>query len=394
MSNGVHSGSPEPDATPVAQRTGEVPSGLEAISRVARAAVSVDDLPKVTGAILAEIAIALRLDATAIYFGEHRIVGGPLRRLAFRVEPGLESSTREELLIDQDAWRLLLTGGPFVFREPASWLTENPFSPPASHWLVLPLVVNGALIGVAAGRAPVAIALDPTAAITLRSLGDVLSAAIATARLRQILLRSELDRERIRLAEALHDGLAQDLALAVRELALLESDPAPERRAESFGRLRSAVHSANRLVRAGLEDLSVALPVGGLGPAVREACDRAHGRGVDVRVTVDDQAQVDGAAAAVVLRVLHEALANSARHAAGAAVAVRLRTRPGGLLLTIADRGPGLTGELPRGIGDGHFGIPIMRERARRSGGTLTVRSRASGGTVVHLRIRSDVMGM
>ena len=32
----------------------------------------------------------------------------------------------------------------------------------------------------------------------------------------------------MRLAAEVHDGLAQDLALAMRELALLDSDPPPD----------------------------------------------------------------------------------------------------------------------------------------------------------------------
>lgn len=361
--------------------------GLEAISRVARAAVSIDDLATLAAAVLGEIRTAMRLDVAAIYLAPDGGGSGPMVRLAQRSSPDSVIVARAELVIDQDAWRLMVAGGPLVFRDAATWLTDNPFRPAASHWLALPLVANGTLAGIAVGCSAVSISLDPTAATTLRSLGDVLSASVATARLRRAILRSELDRERIRLAEELHDGLAQDLALAVRELALLETDRAPEQRAASFERLRAAVLSANRVVRAGLEDLSVALPVGGLGPAVRDACDRARERGADVRAQIDDRAEIDGPTAAVALRVLHEALANCARHATGAKVAVRLRTRTGGLLLSVGDRGPGLPSELPRGIGDGHFGIAIMRERARRSGGSLVVRSRRSRGTAVHLRV-------
>ena len=67
----------------------------------------------------------------------------------------------------------------------------------------------------------------------LRLLGDLLGAGIAAAQLRQELQRTALERERMRLAAEVHDGLAQDLALAMRELALLESAPAerPPRRA-------------------------------------------------------------------------------------------------------------------------------------------------------------------
>ena len=51
-----------------------------------------------------------------------------------------------------------------------------------------------------------------------------LSAGIATARLRQRARHAEMERERRSLAAEVHDGLAQDLALALRELALLDRD--------------------------------------------------------------------------------------------------------------------------------------------------------------------------
>ena len=129
---------------------------------------------------------------------------------------------RDELSFDAEAWQLAVTtGAPLVFAEPASWLVANPFEPAASYWLVLPLVSGGELAGVVIASAPAAVSLDPVGVTTLSSLGDLLSAGIAHARLRQQVERTEVERERMRLAAELHDGLAQDLALAVREIAAL-----------------------------------------------------------------------------------------------------------------------------------------------------------------------------
>ena len=91
-------------------------------------------------------------------------------------------------------------------------------------------------------------------------LGDSLAAGIATAQMRQQLRAAEIERERGRLAAEIHDGLAQDLALATRELALLDSAPRPEVARASAERLREAVASARRVVRSRLEDLSVQVP--------------------------------------------------------------------------------------------------------------------------------------
>jgi signal transduction histidine kinase len=373
----------------------DVVHSLEAVAAVARAAVGTDDLPTLAGRALGEMRASLALDVTAMY-----VVGAPADgtylRLAMTPSDG-SVRARDVLTLDPDAARLVGTGRPLIFRETATWFTDNPFQPPAADWLVLPLDVAGALGGVVVGAASRSISLEPLAALTLRSLGDVLSAAVATARLRQEVLRAGLERERLRIAEELHDGLAQDLALALREAHLLRTTRDEGRRVASVARLEEALLSANRIVRSGLEDLTVTLPVGGLHAAVRAELERARVRGTRVDLHEDDSESmpVNPTAAAVVLRVLHEALSNCARHAPQAAVTVSLRSDDRGVELHVADDGPGMPpGQRPR-VGEGHFGLVIMAERARRVGGTLIVEGGAGGGggTTVRLKIPMDATG-
>ena len=64
----------------------------------------------------------------------------------------------EELSFDPEAWQLAIaSGSPIVLREPATWLVANPFTPPASDWVILPLVTGeremvGVVIASAAAR--------------------------------------------------------------------------------------------------------------------------------------------------------------------------------------------------------------------------------------------------
>ena len=154
----------------------------------------------------------------------------------------------DELRFEQEAWRLASAGGrALVFHEPATWLVANPFDPPASAWLVLPLDAGGEVLGVVAAAQRHPLALEETSATVLAILGDLLGAGIAAARLRQRIARTEVERERLRLAADIHDGLAQDLALAKREIALLDSEPDPragerEPRAPARGGGRRAPH--------------------------------------------------------------------------------------------------------------------------------------------------------
>ena len=90
---------------------------------------------------------------------------------------------------------------------------------------------------------------------------------------------------------------------------------------------------------------------------------------------------------AVILRVLTEALANSARHAEPEHVEVRLRIEEGTLTLEVEDDGVGFQPTEAGGPGDGHFGLTLMRERARSAGGNLTVSSAPRDGARVKLEV-------
>ncbi len=350
----------------------EVLTGLGAVSRVSRALVGPGDLGELAGAALAAMRAALGLDAAAFYLPDAD--GQPVLR-RYVGEPHAAA----ELAFDAEAWRLAVAGGaPIVLREPASWLVANPFTPPAADWLILPLATaEPALAGVVVARAPEPIALDPLHRTVLTLLGLQLSAGIATARLRQRLRHAEMERERRTLAAEVHDGLAQHLALALRELA------APPDDAASRERLRECVTEAHRIVRSRLRDLTGPLPHG-VRAAVEEAAERARRRGLDVRVTGDA-----GAAGPELVtlagRVVSEALANVDAHAAARRVDVRLAARDGRLELTVKDDGRGFDPTGAPGVAEGHLGLTVMRERARSYGGDCAVESAPGKGTRVRL---------
>lgn len=348
----------------------EVLTGLGAVSRVSRALVGPGDLAALASAALGEMRDALALRAAVLYLPDAD--GQPvLRRYA-------GDAAAAELAFDAEAWRLAVAGGaPIILREAASWLVANPFAPAADDWLILPLATaEHDLAGVVIASAREPIAIDPLHRTVLTLLGLQLSAGIATARLRQQLRHAEMERERRTLAADVHDGLAQHLALALRELAA-PADDAPSRE-----RLREAVTEAHRIVRARLRDLTGA-PLGGLRAAVDEAGARARARGLAVRVRGDAEAPPE--LVTLVSRVVSEALANADAHAAASAVEVRLAAADGRLELTVEDDGRGFDVAAAPGVADGHLGLTVMRERARSYGGDCTVESGAGAGTRVSL---------
>ena len=365
----------------------ETLAGLEALTRVARALVGSGNLTELAERALAAMRHALALELAVLYLPRP----GPPPSLQRYVASGADTASaraRDQVSFDDEAWRLAVASGvPLVFREEASWLVANPFEPPANSWLVLPLVSERRLIGVTVAAAARPLSLDPTAAALLRLLGDLLAAGVSTARMRQELQGRAIERERLRLASEIHDGLAQDLALAMRELSLLEGEPAKDLADASRERLREAVASAHRVVRARLEDLLVSVPLGGVQAAVEEICERM-GRELPLDLeTTGPAVDVSPETMAVVVRVLTEALANAERHAGARRIAVRMELDDDRLTLLIVDDGAGFAVDDAGGPGEGHFGLTLMRERARSVGGGLSVRSAVGEGTRVSLQV-------
>jgi signal transduction histidine kinase len=363
----------------------EVAAGLGAISRVARALNEPGTLEELAARALAEMRKALGLSATVLYLPDSG--GRPVLRRFLHDAP--EVGTHREVVFEEEAWRLAVASGhPLVFHEAAGWLVANPFEPEARNWLALPMVANDDLVGVVMAARETPVELDPTTLTVLTLLGEQLSAGIATARLRQDLQRAELDRERMRLAAEVHDGLAQDLALAMRELALLELDLDAETARASRERLREAVAAAHQLVRARLVELSSSAPLGGLRTALADVCDRFNRRGLAVEIDAPGELlAVEPATTAVVMRIVNEALTNAEKHAHASHVVVRVTRDEGALELALEDDGRGFDVAASPGAGDGHLGLTLMRQRAEDAGAALELDSEPGAGTVVKLRI-------
>jgi len=366
----------------------DVAAGLGAIGRVAGALVSASSLQELAEQGLAEMRDALDMEVAALYLPDGQ--GRPLLHRHVTAAAGDSAlQVAGEVVFDEEAWRLAVAAGvPLVFHEEGSWLVANPFRPAASSWLVLPLHSNRSVVGVVLAASRRRIALEPTAAAVLALIGDLLTAGITTAGLRQVLKQTELERERARLAALVHDGLAQDLALATREVALLETGPAAEAAEASLERLRCAIGSAHATVRERLKDLAAPGPLGGVREGTREICDRFESRGMGLRLRADTpHMQVTPAAHAAVVRVLTEALTNVEKHAGACVVDVELTVEDERLTLLVADDGAGFTVGEAEGPDTGHLGLALMHERAQQGGGALSLSSQPGAGTVVRLQL-------
>jgi two-component system, NarL family, sensor histidine kinase UhpB len=192
------------------------------------------------------------------------------------------------------------------------------------------------------------------------------------------------ERERGRIARALHDEAGQTLtavALEVERAASQGPEADRERMAAVAQELHSTLDEIRRITRElrpeALDDL-------GLVNALIALSSRASRSGrVRVERRLDsDLPRMSEELELVVYRVAQEALTNVLRHAEASRCLLELTSSGGAITLTVSDDGKGMPASY-----DGTIGIEGMRERALLVGGTLSIESRPGAGTTVMLRV-------
>jgi hypothetical protein len=191
-----------------------------------------------------------------------------------------------------------------------------------------------------------------------------------------------------RVAADLHDGPAQDLALALMRLeALAETDDDGALAKEST---RQDFHTIRGALAAGLDELrAIARGLGnpGLEPltlsdTVRRAV-RNHERRSGKHVALEIDAGPEEAPLAVkttLYRLLQESLANGWVHAEGRGQRVRFRRGGDSLQVEVSDEGPGFDAGLDYSSA-GRFGLAFMQQRVSMLGGRFEIDSAPGRGT-------------
>jgi signal transduction histidine kinase/ligand-binding sensor domain-containing protein len=117
---------------------------------------------------------------------------------------------------------------------------------------------------------------------------------------------------------------------------------------------------------------------------------------------VDMQLQVQGQEVPLAPGCVHhlvcigqEAVTNALRHAVPNIISVHLQYHADWLSLSVKDDGCGFRASDKLAALHGHFGIPVMEERARKLGGSLRVETSAGNGTeiLVHVPFQMQMQG-
>jgi len=189
--------------------------------------------------------------------------------------------------------------------------------------------------------------------------------------------------ERTRWAMQIHDGLTQSVTSAVLELQTLrhriETDPVGA--AEALEEIELQIRDDLRRIRELLFEMTSEDPPAtepALAALVRDLGVRWH---FPVMVEVGgDLEGIDEPVLEAVYAIVSEALANAAKHSGAPEAHVRVTATAAEIRVEIEDRGRGIVAVKDE---DPHFGVPIMRARAEKLGGSLDVGSTPGRGTTV-----------
>ena len=197
------------------------------------------------------------------------------------------------------------------------------------------------------------------------------------------------DRDRQLVSYEIHDGLVQQLAAAIMHLEVFSrvregSDNEDWKIFETgLQRLNECMREARQLINGlrspVLDELGVVAAIGDLisqnSNQDKPEIDFVHHL---------DRERLTPSLENVVFRIVQESLTNARRYSQSERVLIRLTQRDDYIRIEVQDWGIGFT---PRKVGDGHFGLEGIQERARLFGGSATIKSALGKGTRIVVQV-------
>ncbi len=234
-------------------------------------------------------------------------------------------------------------------------------------------------------------------AAELVTINEALTAHESELRLKQKALQALTGKlivaqedERRRIGRELHDDLTQQLAGLAIDAGKLEQQAEAMERGDGVGlqkikerliEVADYVHTLSRQLHPAIvEDL-------GISAALHALCEELEqNEDILIDCAVDDvAADVPNDHALCIYRVAQEALRNIVKHSRATQVRVQLHSNKGTLKFQVRDNGIGFDlNEAEQRVG---LGLQSMEERAYLIGGTVRMKPRPGGGTVISVNI-------
>jgi two-component system NarL family sensor kinase len=193
-----------------------------------------------------------------------------------------------------------------------------------------------------------------------------------------------VERERTRLAGALHDAPVQNLMAARHDLRRAEryGDKA------SFQRLHEAIDATIAELRQEIFKLHPhVLDHVGLEAALEQvARHQARDAGVEIAVAVESSRGMPHEQA--LFAIGRELLSNATKHAHAEHISLSVVREKQTVVLEARDDGSGIpTGRMREAVLEGHIGLATVSERVAVLGGSVVVESAAGAGTTVRVTL-------
>lgn len=203
------------------------------------------------------------------------------------------------------------------------------------------------------------------------------------------------DRDQRMVAYEIHDGLAQQLAAAIMQFEMFSRVTGHQAtrvwKIFETGRamLSESMREARRLIN-GLR--SPILDELGLVAAIEDLISQNRNQENPEIYFVHhfDRERLTPSLENVIFRIVQESLTNARRYSQSDRLLVRLTQRDDYIRIEVQDWGIGFN---PKTVGDGHFGLEGIQERAKLFGGSATIKSALGKGTriVVQLPLMGGV---
>lgn len=204
--------------------------------------------------------------------------------------------------------------------------------------------------------------------------------------------RKGVAEERQRLAQDLHDTLAQGLnSIVLMSRAARAAHPAA---AEEFTRIEEAARANLADARGLVRDLAARAPHGDLEQVLGEVLERTRRLESGTRFalrTDGDAHPLPPAAVETMQRAAQSLLANVVRHAEAERCVLTLAWWPERVSLDVVDDGRGFDPAAVHRDDRGGDGLALLRSRIARAGGTVTIDSAPGEGTTVGVSLPTPV---
>jgi len=258
----------------------------------------------------------------------------------------------------------------------------------------MPVLVSGAPVATLSIRRSRGEPLSAMEHEALERLAAIAALSWVTAEYQRRRSQIARDRERQRIADDLHDHVAQLLfATKTRMEVVIENQECTARVRTALEQCREQVTACELAIREVVDTLSPALAASNdlderfalMAQGVEDEFDIA----IEVRGEASDTVAASGVSrphVSLAMRAAREALVNAAKHAGPCRITARMQfAAPDELLIIIRDAGKGIAPEVPKG-----YGLLSVQRALESVGGRLEIAPHRDGGTEVLVAVPLD----